>query len=191
MKKFIVLSIGLSCFSLAAADAAAHRSVFRTSGKNGFEIAGDYLQMAIPISALIYSTIIGDWHGNLQLVGTVATTAVTTEAIKAIVHEDRPYETTKRGDSFPSGHTSNAFAGSTYWQRRYGWYIGAPMHIAAAYVGFSRVNAGAHYWWDVVGGAVLGIGIGSLFTTQYVPKGADFSVVPLDGGMMLRFNTEF
>jgi len=151
---------------------------------------GDWLQILLPASAFIYSTAIGDWQGNKQLAYSVGSTWATTEILKVTIQEERPHspEDTK-GRTFPSGHTSFAFSGAAYWQRRYGWEIGVPMYAAAAFVGYSRVRVKMHNWSDVAVGAALGIGFNLLFTDRY--DVTSISVAPTDGGAYMRFRTRF
>lgn len=58
--------------------------------------------------------------------------------------------------SFPSGHTSSAFAAAiaVLW---YDKKIGIPTTILAALMGFSRIYVEVHYCSDVIAGAVVGI----------------------------------
>jgi membrane-associated phospholipid phosphatase len=157
---------------------------------NGIEKTGDLLQMAIPLSAFIYSAAISDWQGNWQLAQTVATTWATTEILKVTVREERPYQPeSEDGKTFPSGHTSLAFAGAGYWQMRYGWYVGAPMYAAASFVGWSRVHAWKHNWTDVIAGAAIGIGFNLLFTNKY--PGTKVTISPTEDGARLDFSTKF
>jgi membrane-associated phospholipid phosphatase len=64
--------------------------------------------------------------------------------------------------SFPSGHTATAFYLAAAWAlsvgpgRRQRWAWGLAVGVAAA-VGLSRVAVGAHWWADVLAGAVVGI----------------------------------
>jgi len=61
--------------------------------------------------------------------------------------------------SFPSGHTSLAFATATALTLKYPkWYVIAPSYLWAASVGYSRMNLGVHYPSDVLAGALLGAG---------------------------------
>src|SRR5262245_19754480 len=41
--------------------------------------------------------------------------------------------------SFPSGHTASSFATATVLQREFGWKVGIPAYIGAAWVGASRI----------------------------------------------------
>ncbi|GHV59285.1 PAP2 family phosphoesterase [Campylobacterota bacterium] len=153
--------------------------------------AGDYAQLAIPISALIYSAAIGDYEGDLQLTKAASAAMATTYILKYTIREDRPDSPPdSKGETFPSGHTSFAFSGAAYWQQRYGWYVGAPMYAAAAFVAYSRVRTKRHSWFDVSTGAAIGIGFNYLFTTKY---GSDHSVfvVPTDGGAYISFGMKF
>lgn len=61
--------------------------------------------------------------------------------------------------SFPSGHTSQAFATATSLSLAYPkWYVIAPSLLWAGAVGYSRMELGVHYPSDVLVGALIGIG---------------------------------
>ncbi|MBI4929540.1 MAG: phosphatase PAP2 family protein [Bacteroidetes bacterium] len=61
--------------------------------------------------------------------------------------------------SFPSGHTSSAFATATSLSLMYPkWYVIAPSFLWASAVGYSRMELGVHYPSDVLVGALIGIG---------------------------------
>ncbi|WP_256604704.1 phosphatase PAP2 family protein [Sphingobacterium multivorum] len=66
---------------------------------------------------------------------------------------------TAGGYSFPSGHTSSAFATASALSRAYSkWYVVAPSLLWASSVGYSRMYLGVHFPSDVLTGAVLGTG---------------------------------
>jgi membrane-associated phospholipid phosphatase len=89
------------------------------------------------------------------------------ETIKSLADRDRPFLTLKaarvigwreRGDSFPSGHTSQIFFLMTLFIHRFELGIGASiaLYAVAVLVGFTRIYVGAHYPRDVIAGMVLG-----------------------------------
>jgi membrane-associated phospholipid phosphatase len=90
-----------------------------------------------------------------------------TNALKYSFNRDRPYVTypdinkkAKGGSpSFPSGHTSSAFATATSVSLFYPkWYIIVPSYLYAGTVAYSRMDLGVHYPSDVLAGAVIGSG---------------------------------
>jgi membrane-associated phospholipid phosphatase len=89
----------------------------------------------------------------------------TTYLLKEIVKRPRPYITypdlknvTEEGSwSFPSGHTSSAFAFATSMSLSYPkWYVIVPTYTFASAVGFSRMYLNVHYPSDVFVGAIIG-----------------------------------
>ncbi|MFV7234883.1 phosphatase PAP2 family protein [Flavobacterium sp. ZB4R12] len=93
--------------------------------------------------------------------------AFVTTALKHTVKRNRPFETyqdidkatTSLGDSFPSGHTSLAFATATSLSMAYPkWYVIAPSFVWASAIAYSRMHSGVHYPSDVVAGAIIGSG---------------------------------
>jgi undecaprenyl-diphosphatase len=75
------------------------------------------------------------------------------------VVEDLPHlMATPTGLSFPSSHATSSFAAA----RAFGALVpGAPLQIAAAAMGLSRLYLGVHYPSDIAAGAVLGTVLGS------------------------------
>ena len=72
----------------------------------------------------------------------------------------------KGGDwaSFPSGHTSSAFATASVLQHHFGWKAGVPSYVVATYVASSRMAHSRHFVSDVVFGAGIGIAAGRATT---------------------------
>lgn len=65
--------------------------------------------------------------------------------------------------SFPSGHTSTAFATATSLTLSFPkWYVAVPAYLWAGTVAYSRMHLGVHYPSDLLGGIVIGIGTGFL-----------------------------
>jgi membrane-associated phospholipid phosphatase len=90
-----------------------------------------------------------------------------TTALKYSINRERPFETypdifqkAKAGSpSFPSGHTSSAFATATSLSLAYPeWYVIVPSFAYAGTVAYSRMHLGVHYPSDVAAGAVIGAG---------------------------------
>ena len=81
-----------------------------------------------------------------------------TELLKVAVGRERPNGEDDK--SFPSGHTSNAFALAAVAERHYGWKLGVPAYLVASVVGASRIQQDKHYLSDVVAGATLGYIVG-------------------------------
>ncbi|MDZ4665386.1 MAG: phosphatase PAP2 family protein [Bacteroidota bacterium] len=95
-----------------------------------------------------------------------------TYGIKLAVKRDRPFVThpnditqkTHVGPlSFPSGHTTAAFATATALSlSTKKWQFAVPAYAYAGLVGYSRMRLGVHYPSDVLGGMIIGIGSGLL-----------------------------
>ena len=102
----------------------------------------------------------GDWSGLKQDALALGVTAAITGGFKLATHEQRPDGSDD--NSFPSGHTSISFAAAAGLEQRYGWELGVPAHLLAAFVGLARVKAEKHYVHDVLVGAAIGEGVGLL-----------------------------
>ena len=96
-----------------------------------------------------------------------------TYGIKGSVRRSRPEG---GGFSFPSGHTTAAFASATVLQRHFGWKVGLPAYGAATYVAAQRVQGKRHYLSDVAFGAALGVVAGRTVT---MPGGHKMSLGPI------------
>lgn len=84
---------------------------------------------------------------------------LTAQMLKNIVREPRPNDHNDRA-SFPSGHTTTAFAFASVIGMDHGWQWGVPAYAMALFVGFSRMNDNKHYIHDVTSGATIGLGYG-------------------------------
>ncbi len=144
--------------------------------QDAIEKSGDIVQIALPIMAFS-STLIwkDDTKPILQFVKTMGTSVIVTHGLKRIINKQRP---NGGNHAFPSGHTSAAFTGAAFLERRFGWKIGVPAYVLASYVGWTRVHTHHHDYWDVLGGAAVGIGSTYLFTKPY--KNMDIGVGSID-----------
>jgi membrane-associated phospholipid phosphatase len=97
------------------------------------------------------------------------------EIIKALSDRERPFLTLvktrvigwrEKGDSFPSGHTTQIFFLMTLFIHHFQLGVGESiaLYAVAALVGFTRIYIGAHYPRDVIAGIVLGSVWGILAT---------------------------
>ncbi len=104
----------------------------------------------------------------LETGGTILLAEGATFALKQVTRRERPYlaypnlingKIHPTDYSFPSGHTSTAFATATSLSLAYPeWYVIAPSFAYAGAVGYSRMYLGVHYPSDVLAGAVIGAG---------------------------------
>ena len=141
--------------------------------------AADHSKVWLAAAAAL--SLAGERQRRAALVGlaAVATSSVLVNAVaKPLVRRERPERLGSvrthvvpmpASASYPSGHTASAFAFSTA--------VGGSLpevdtllRLAATAVGYSRVHTGVRHPGDVVAGAVVGAGIGSL--TRHVAQGA-------------------
>lgn len=188
-KKYIIILLlsGIIPFSCFSQDGSTHEN-----WEYALEGTGDVLQLALPIGAGLTTIILEDWQGTQQLAFSYTTSLVVTHALKKIVRKQRP-EGRERFDAFPSGHTTSAFCGASFIQRRYGWKYGGPAYFLAAIVGVSRMEGpdGWHDIWDVAAGAVVGIGATYIFTTPYLKDKVEIGFASGNGNYRIGVKYKF
>lgn len=110
------------------------------------------------------------WLGTALLASTMASTGATTWLAKRQYDRPRPYLADDKitpavplphGTSYPSGHSSAAFAAARVISRLEP-SLAREAYDLATQVAVSRVYAGVHYPSDVVAGALLGTGIAEI-----------------------------
>lgn len=90
------------------------------------------------------------------------------ESMKFLIHRSRPFIRLDQarvvggraiGQSFPSGHTSQAFFTATLLSQHFHFnlWIVVALYTIAFLIGITRIYVGAHYPRDVMAGAILGI----------------------------------
>ena len=169
---------------------------------------------ALPGAALFlgtwgYATLIGSHAGESEawnMLESGGLSFVSAYALKYIVRRQGPADTTDPnnwfkggGSSFPSEHTTAAFAVGTVlaesgnpefrWIRR---TIGYGVGIGTAYL---RLKHNAHWLSDTVAGAALGMATAHFVMNRSAQReeqqGTEMSLVPVQGGVMLAFSTNF
>lgn len=138
------------------------------------------------------------WHGAplrliaeraLYVFAAVALSGIVDQVLKHLIGRARPrllhadgpfhFEPFSAVDvlaSFPSGHTTSAFAaGVALGYMRPDWR--GRLLAGAFLVGVSRVLVGAHYPSDVVGGAVLGTTVSLVLARSFARRGLAFALV--------------
>jgi len=139
------------------------------------------IAIAAPASILAAGYIHNDktlQHKGWELVGSIVINTAITQALKLTVDRNRPWQTypgvvhpykIDNSASFPSGHTSTAFATATTLTLEFKkWYVAVPAYAWAAGVGYSRIYLGEHYPTDAIAGAA--VGAGSAFLSHWLSK---------------------
>ena len=145
--------------------------IYFTSISYGYSNArkiGDIMQLALPITAFSSTYYMNDIDGTKSFLKSYLTTVSATYIIKEISHKRRPDGSDYL--SFPSGHTSSAFAGASFIHFRYGLKYSIPLYLLASFTGYSRVESKKHYIEDVIAGAGLAMFSSWYFTTPYNKK---------------------
>lgn len=175
LRKSATIFSALSLLSIPAKSNAA---------PSDWATASDIGRDALVVAALAAPAVSKDWQGVKQAGLSLAVTGGVTYALKETIPERRPDGSDEK--SFPSGHTSISFASAATLQRRFGWKVGAPAHLVAAFVGAARVQADKHYVHDVLVGAAIGEAAGLLLTDR---RNQRLTMVPWGdahgGGMMV------
>ena len=97
-------------------------------------------------------------EGTYDIAQVFLVSAVYTTSLKYATHRERPDGSDHL--SFPSGHTSNAFAWATVANHHYGPKLGIPSFALATLIGVGRMEMNVHHLSDVVAGATLGYLVG-------------------------------
>lgn len=95
--------------------------------------------------------------------------------------EFRPF---RGNESFPSGHTTQAFAVASVIAAHYDqWWVQGVAYGLAGMVGYSRIEQNAHYTSDVVAGAIIGTVVGRAIVHRHSrPKPGTLALAPYFDG---------
>lgn len=153
------------------------------------ENLGDAAVVLLPVSAVTTSYFMKDKKGAWQFTKSFALNLAVTGAMKVLINKQRPLQ---GGDhAFPSGHTSVAFQSASYYHRRYGFKYSIPAYVLAGFTAYSRLNAERHDGWDILAGAIVGIGSTWFFTSPYQEERMEFTFSGYDDVFLLGFKYHF
>jgi membrane-associated phospholipid phosphatase len=168
---FKTLSIPIYSFaggSLIAGTSAGRK--LEANIRNGFDVnrkhtlVDDYTQYA-PVAlvfALDAAGMKGKYKPQQQLLMyglSVIGSAVVVQPMKRIIGRERP--SGSNFHSFPSGHTSTAFAAAEFLNQEYGSqypWISVAGYATAGLTGYLRMYNDQHWLGDVLAGAAIGMG---------------------------------
>jgi|SRR5690606_34639930 len=145
--------------------------IFNTSlaqSRKAIETSTDVFVMIPAVAGFVTTLVKKDYEGTKQIVFSGATNLATTLLLKSLIDKQRP--DFSNDNSFPSAHTSIAFQGASFLQRRYGWKYGIPAYAISSYVGWGRTYAKKHDGWDVLAGAAIGTISTYIFTSPFAQK---------------------
>lgn len=151
-------------FSAVAAGALLCGAPGSAASRHGWDKASSVARDALVLTSLGVPAVQGDWNGDKQAAFALGGSFALTELLKRATHEQRPDHSDDL--SFPSGHSSSSFAAAATLEKRYGWQVGVPAHVVAAFVAVARVQAHKHFVHDVVAGAAIGEAAGWLVTSK-------------------------
>ena len=177
-KRFIIILFLFSISKLYSqnTDIRLLRSVYTQEALRSdgfFRLISDsevYLVVGTPLIVAAAGVISHDKNtirNAVVIMESVVVNVAVTNALKYSVNRERPFityhdiirKTDPLGPSFPSGHTSNAFATAASLSLTYPeWYVIIPSFAYAGTVAYSRMHLGVHYPSDVAAGALIGAG---------------------------------
>jgi hypothetical protein len=153
-------------------------------------------------ATLLYATITKDADGkseSWQMLEAAGFSSATSYLLKYAGGRERPNKTSDPdqwrvgGDSFPSGHTTAAFAIGTVFAEsgndRFRWTRRILGYGMAAYTGYARLKHNAHWLSDTVAGAEIGMSTANfVMNRRTAPPHGLISWAPLDGGVMVSYS---
>ena len=161
---------------------------------------GDYTQFSGPLLSGVF--LLHGWTAedpqsmtvSWDLIESFGYASAISEALKFSLGRRRPYQTDdpfefrpgSTSGSFPSGHTTAAFAAAATLAENYPvWQVAVPAYGAAAAVGFSRLYANKHWGSDVLGGAFVGTGLSYELHRRHTHHDQAWDLEPSPNGGMV------
>lgn len=147
-----------------------HRGHENTEFNHFISNSATWVSLSVPATTLAIGILHNDKvtiQKGLYFAGALTVSSLVTYGMKYSINRQRPYHLYPgvvpvdniNSPSFPSGHTSMAFATATSLVIAFPkWYVIIPAYTWAATVGYSRMYLGVHYPTDVAVGAIVGAG---------------------------------
>lgn len=158
MKRFVMLAPVAFVAAVSAASPAQ-------ASPQGWQTASDIGVYSLMAASIGLPLVGKDNQGALQAAGSIGAASLVATGLKEVFPKSRPDGSDRK--SFPSGHTSNAFAAAASLAERQGLAVGIPAFAVAGFVGLARVEGKKHYWSDVAVGAGIGTLAGFLITHKH------------------------
>ena len=217
-REYLILGVTASAVGIAISQDEAFREFILkdpNSVKDDFAVTGElmgntyYVAGALALSyggACLFSN---ERFSEAVWVTTksVIISAVITHTLKNVFNRQRPFEGGEDPDatewfkgrplqdgnkSFPSGHTTTAFALASGLSNFYSdkWWVGAVAYPLAGLTAWSRMYDDKHWLSDVVAGAAIGIFTGKVVNSE---KNIKVSVLPssFNDSLLLGFHYTF
>ncbi len=156
---------------------------------NTIEKMGDIALFTLPAVSLGASLFENDGTGTWQFTKGFVLNQAVTFGLKLAINKERP--NMQNNNAFPSGHTSTTFQSAAFIQKRYGWKWGIPAYVIAGFTGYSRIAADKHDGWDILAGALLGVGSSYLFTSPYQQEKFGVSITGNRDSVHIVLNLKF
>ena len=167
--RIALLAASAATFAIASPAAASEK---------GWSTASDVAVGTLAAWSLGVPVVTGDGKGAFQAATSIGAGYLVSTGLKEVIRETRPDGSDRK--SFPSGHTTGAFAAAASIYERRGAKEGIPAFALATFVGVARVQAKKHYWHDVAAGAAIGTAAGLLLTRPLASRRMAFT--PWVGG---------
>lgn len=147
------------------------------------EWSGQVVPNILYVAGQSLSGSLGNTKGYGRALGMFKATAYAasvTTVLKYTVREPRPDNHQER-NSWPSGHTTTAFAFGGYVFAEHGWKWGVPALMVSTLSGLSRINDNRHRLHDVFGGATIGLiyGLGIAQLNKSNSAISTYNLVPI------------
>jgi membrane-associated phospholipid phosphatase len=191
------LALGTTAFDRSIRDSVqAHRSAGLDRFSRAFEHLGADGSFVVLVGFEGYHYLADDQRSQAVFVDGLAASLIASGFIAPIlkysIGRERPSDTGSpyrfhpftNHNSFPSGHTTQAFAVATVIASHYpAWWVESLAYGSAGLVGYCRVEQNAHWTSDVVVGALIGWSVArSVVTHNDGSKAPKFTLIPYSDG---------